>query len=200
MSRSQQVDSLPQAFNLGANQSPTLSLLSQLRLAFSHLKEDQEIHSGHKSRLRVSFLLFHAGMRVCTLYRLARAFELSGHRGWARFFCHLLRQWGRCDIHYTAHLEPGVCFPHGMGVVIGEGVYISRNCSIFQHCTLGSMEGHEGAPELKEGVNLYPGTVLAGAIEVGEYCRIGPNVYLTENLPSHTRVSPHPPAFRSQLK
>jgi serine O-acetyltransferase len=102
-----------------------------------------------------------------------------------------LGRWiNRCDIHYRAQIEPGVLFPHGLGVVIGEGVVIKSKCSIFQNCSLGTSEGKEGAPVLEEGVNLYPGTVVAGPLTIGEYARIGPNVYLTGSVQNHTRVLP----------
>lgn len=98
-----------------------------------------------------------------------------------------------CDLHYKAELDGGVLIPHGRGVVIGEGVKVAKRCSIFQHTTLGSLEGKSGFPVLEEGVNIYPGTVVAGQIRIGEYSRVGPNVYLTVSVPTHTRVSPPKP-------
>ena len=83
-------------------------------------------------------------------------------------------------------------FPHGHGVVVGAGVVIGPRCYIFHNTTLGAREGRDGAPVLHEGVNIYPGTVIAGPVVVGEYCRIGPNVYLTDSVASHTRVRPAP--------
>ena len=113
----------------------------------------------------------------------------------ARLVSALMRWITNCDIHHGADLGPGVIFPHGTGVIVGEGVVISARCSLFQFTSIGSLERKGGVPTLKEGVNVYPNTVLAGHITIGEYCRIGPHVYLTESVPSHTRISPAKPHF-----
>ena len=104
-----------------------------------------------------------------------------------------------CDLHYKADLEGGVILPHGRSVVIGEGVFVSKGCSIFQNTTMGAMELKDGFPHLDEGVNIYPGTVIAGKVKIGEYCRVGPNVYLTASVPHHTRVSPPKPHFARNI-
>ena len=95
-----------------------------------------------------------------------------------------------CDVHYRAEIKGGVLFPHARGIVIGEGVVIEKKSSIFHNTTIGGNEKRSGFPKLCEGVNIYSGTVIAGNVEVGEYSRVGPNVYLTESIPTHTRLSP----------
>ena len=156
------------------------------------LKLDYEACSGGLKAFHLSFLV-HPGFQVSLFYRLARMFHVLGWMFVAKAICVLMRWLTHCDIHHGADIGPGVQFPHGCGVVIGEGVIVGPKCSLFQHTTMGAVEGMSGAPRLAEGVNLYPGTVIAGNVEVGEYCRVGPNVYLTESVPSHTRVSPPKP-------
>ncbi len=137
--------------------------------------------------------LAHPGMQICISYRLSRAFYLRGWLFCARIVAFMGRTWHGNDIHYKAEIAPGVCFPHGQAVVIGEGVEIASKCNIFQHVSLGAHEFQQGAPKLKEGVNVYPSTVISGPVEIGEYCRIGPCVSLTHSVESHTRVrSPEP--------
>jgi serine O-acetyltransferase len=156
------------------------------------LKLDYEACSGGLATFQWSFLV-HPGFQVSLCYRLARMFHLTDWMFMAKVMCVVMRWLTHCDIHHGAMIGPGVQFPHGCGVVIGEGVQVGPKCSLFQHTTMGAIEGVVGAPCLAEGVNLYPGTVLAGDVQIGEYCRIGPNVYLTESVPSHTRVSPPKP-------
>lgn len=140
--------------------------------------------------------LLHAGFLVCFFYRVARFFYWID----LAWIAKLVTFWGRvitsCDVHYKADIAGGILFPHGRGVVIGEGVKIGRDCFIFQNATIGSREGQDGYPVLEEGVNVYPSVVVAGPITIGEYCRVGPCVYLTDSLPSHTRVKPPNPIIR----
>ncbi|MBF0245524.1 MAG: hypothetical protein HQL31_09685 [Planctomycetes bacterium] len=103
------------------------------------------------------------------------------------------------DIHYKSYIAGGVTFPHGRGIVIGEGVRIEKRCSVFHNTTLGGLEGSAGFPFLEEGVNVYPGSVIAGDIRIGEYSRIGPNVFLRQSVPPRTRVSPPKPDIHAEL-
>jgi serine O-acetyltransferase len=137
--------------------------------------------------------LFHAGFQTLFFYRTARLCYKKGFVFLARAFTAFARFMTSCDLHYKAELEGGVLIPHGRGVVIGEGVKIAKRCAIFQHTSLGAFEGKGGYPSLEEGVNIYPGSVVAGDVNIGEYSRVGPNVYLTVSVPKHTRVSPPKP-------
>jgi serine O-acetyltransferase len=156
-----------------------------------HLKADYKSCSG-RDDFSLSFL-FHPGFQVCSLHRFSHYFYIKGWVPLAKLMVAWMRWTTGCDIHYNTDIGPGVQFPHGRGVIVGEGTRIAKRCSLFQHVTCGAMEGKVGAPTLEEGVNLYPGTVIVGPITLGEYCRIGPNVYLTESLPSHTRAKPPSP-------
>jgi serine O-acetyltransferase len=164
---------------------------SPVRLTWRNLCADYKACSG-ESVFRWRFLV-HPGFQVSILYRCARYFHLKKQFVLARCLAVLMRWITGCDIHHGADLGAGIQFPHGMGVVVGDGVRIGPKCSLFQFTTLGASEGRDGAPLLEEGVNIYPGTVLAGNITIGEYSRIGPNVYLTESVPSHTRLAPAKP-------
>lgn len=159
-----------------------------------NLRADYVACAGKEQAFSWVFL-FHAGFQVSLCYRASRFFHLMNWMVLARLMGVWMRWLTSCDIHHGSNIGPGVQFPHGCGVVVGEGVVMGPRCSLFQHSTVGATEGREGAPVLEEGVNLYPGTVVAGAVNIGEYCRIGPNVYLTESVPSHTRVSPPKPHF-----
>lgn len=166
-------------------------------LTCERLKADYVVSAGHR-HFRLAMLL-HPGLQVSFFYRLSRFFHLVKLMPLARL-CGVLMRWvTRCDIHHGSDIAGGVQFPHGSGVVVGEGVVIGSGCSLFQHTTVGALEGRDGAPVLEDGVNLYPGTVVAGAVRVGEYCRVGPSVYLTESVLSHTRVAPPAPKMTRKI-
>ncbi len=154
--------------------------------------------SGRRGTLTFLSYLFHPGFAVLLSYRLARLFFAWRLVPLARFMTFASRFLTGCDIHYRAEIAGGVTFPHGRGVVIGEGVRIAHRCSIFHSVTLGSSELKPGYPVLAEGVNVYPYSVISGPVEIGEYSRVGPTVHLTESVPSHTRVrAPKPQILRS---
>jgi serine O-acetyltransferase len=169
------------------------------RHGIKHLKEDYRRCSG-ATRFYFRFL-FHPGFQVCCLHRLSHLFFCWGWTPLAQGVLVWMRWSTGCDIHYNTELGPGISFPHGRGVIIGEGCRLGSRCTLFQHVTLGASEMVSGAPTLMEGVNLYPGVVVVGPVEIGEYCRVGPNVYLTESTPSHTRVRPPAPElYRKEPK
>jgi serine O-acetyltransferase len=163
-----------------------LSLFSKF---IEHLRLDINIIYKDESGFRFS-VLFHPSFQMSLLYRLSYLFDSINLTFIAKFICFCNRVFCGCDIHYKAKIDGGVLFPHARGVVIGEGVEIAHKCSIFHQTTIGSSEGKVGFPKLEEGVNVYPGTVIAGNVVIGEWSRVGPNVYLTESIPSHTRISP----------
>lgn len=157
------------------------------------LRDDLIESSQQPANLKWCFYLFHAGMQVSFFYRFSKACYVSGFEGLAKACSAFGRFVTGCDVHYKSEIEGGVVFPHGRGIVIGEGVIISSKCYIFHNTTMGALEGKQGFPQLERGVNVYSGTVIAGDIKVGEYSRVGPNVYLTDSIESHTRVSPIKP-------
>ena len=161
----------------------------------NNLKADLRACSEGSRDLKIAYL-FHAGFQTLFFYRCARLLFEWGWVNSARAFTSMARIITSCDIHYKAELEGGVLFPHGRSVVIGEGVKIAKKSSIFQHTTIGGLAGETGFPELEEGTNVYPGSVIAGNVKLGEYSRVGPNVYLTVSVPSHTRVTHLNPLFQ----
>lgn len=103
------------------------------------------------------------------------------------------------DIHPGA--EIGECFfiDHGTGVVIGETTAIGRNVRLYQGVTLGalslpreaveSLRTKKRHPTIEDEVIIYAGaTILGGDTTIGARSVIGGNVWLTESVPSDTKV------------
>lgn len=55
---------------------------------------------------------------------------------------------------------------HFIGMVIGDGVRIGDNCTIYQNVTLGQRKG--GYPTLGNNVTVYPNAVVLGDIMVDD--------------------------------
>ena len=91
-------------------------------------------------------------------------------------------------------------FKHGLyGIFIAGGAKIGRGCTFFQHVTIGgisSTEERSGAPIIGDNCVLYPGCKIVGRVNIGNNCKIGPNVVVWEDLPDNTTVVFSREAFR----
>jgi serine O-acetyltransferase len=103
------------------------------------------------------------------------------------------------DIHPGARIGERFVIDHGTGVVIGETTVIGNNVRIYQGVTLGAislprhvseqMRGKKRHPAIEDDVIIYSGaTILGGDTVIGARSTIGGNVWLTESVPSDTRV------------
>jgi serine O-acetyltransferase len=99
------------------------------------------------------------------------------------------------DIHPGARIGPSFCIDHGTGIVIGETAVIGAHVQIFQGVTLGALSvakhlaNIKRHPSIEDHVVIYAGaTILGGSTVVGSHSIIGGNVWLTESVPSHSRV------------
>ncbi|SHL53457.1 serine O-acetyltransferase [Hymenobacter psychrotolerans] len=99
------------------------------------------------------------------------------------------------DIHPGARIGASFCIDHGTGIVIGETAVIGAHVKIFQGVTLGALsvrkelQGIKRHPTIEDHSVIYAGaTILGGNTVVGSHSIIGGNVWLTDSVPSHSRV------------
>jgi serine O-acetyltransferase len=104
------------------------------------------------------------------------------------------------DIHPGAVIGEGIFIDHGTGVVIGETAVLGNNVQLYQGVTLGArsfpvdeqgnpIKGVPRHPIVEDNVVIYSGATVLGRITVGKGSVIGGNVWLTESVPPHSRVS-----------
>jgi len=103
------------------------------------------------------------------------------------------------DIHPGAEIGESFFIDHGTGVVIGETTEIGKNVRIYQGVTLGALSlpkdageklrGKKRHPTIEDDVIIYSGaTILGGDTVIGARSVIGGNVWITESVPSDTKV------------
>ena len=102
------------------------------------------------------------------------------------------------DIHPGARIGEYFAIDHGTGVVIGETCVIGNNVTIYQGVTLGARSfqyDEEGVPMnvprhpiIEDNVTIYSNASVLGRITIGEGSIIGGNVWVTENVPPHSRI------------
>jgi serine O-acetyltransferase len=105
------------------------------------------------------------------------------------------------DIHPGAQIGRSFFIDHGTGVVIGETCVIGSNVKLYQGVTLGALSILRDAdgmplrdrkrhPTLEDNVTIYSGaTILGGKTVIGEGSVIGGNVWITESLPPHSKIT-----------
>ncbi|WP_317172675.1 serine O-acetyltransferase [Hymenobacter polaris] len=135
------------------------------------------------------------GFYATAMHRLAHALHQRGVPRLPRMLSeHAHRQTG-IDIHPGARIGPSFCIDHGTGIVIGETAQIGAHVQFYQGVTLGAlsvakhMQGLKRHPTIEDYVVIYANaTILGGNTVIGTRSVIGGNVWLTESVPSHSRV------------
>ncbi len=83
--------------------------------------------------------------------------------------------------------------PHQLyGIFISQGASIGKNCTIFQHVTIGSNTLDDaksgGAPIIKDNVYIGAGAKIIGGITIGNNVRIGANCVVFTDIPDNATV------------
>jgi serine O-acetyltransferase len=103
------------------------------------------------------------------------------------------------DIHPGARIGRSFFIDHGTGVVIGETTEIGDRVRLYQGVTLGALSMPKEAvesfrdkkrhPTIEDDVIIYSNTtVLGGETVIGARSTIGGNAWITESVPSDTKV------------
>ncbi|MBC6988272.1 serine O-acetyltransferase [Hymenobacter sp. BT491] len=135
------------------------------------------------------------GFYAISMHRFAHALHQLGVPRVPRLLSEYAHARTGIDIHPGARIGPSFCIDHGTGIVIGETAIIGAYVQIFQGVTLGALSvakhlaNIKRHPTIEDHVVVYAGaTILGGSTVVGSHSIIGGNVWLTESVPSHSRV------------
>lgn len=102
------------------------------------------------------------------------------------------------DIHPGATIGEYFSIDHGTGVVIGETAVIGSHVSLYQGVTLGAKSFKYDAegnmlnvprhPIIEDRVTIYSNASILGRITIGHDSVIGGNIWLTHDVPPHSRI------------
>ena len=91
------------------------------------------------------------------------------------------------EIQPRAMIGPGLLLRHPVGIVIGGGAVVGRNCTILQNVTLGERygptDGHR-YPTLGNNVTVCAGACILGECHIGDNVMIGANAVVISDIPS----------------
>ncbi len=139
------------------------------------------------------------GLLATLIYRMAHELFLLNIPIIPRIMTEHAHSQTGIDIHPGASIDSGFFIDHGTGVVIGETTIIGSNVRLYQGVTLGAlslpkdagtrMQNIKRHPTIEDDVIIYANTtILGGDTIIGSRCVIGGNIWLTESVPSDTRV------------
>jgi serine O-acetyltransferase len=138
------------------------------------------------------------GLLAITTYRVAHELHANRLPLIPRIMTEYAHSITGIDIHPGAAIDEAFFIDHGTGVVIGETTVIGKRVRIYQGVTLGalstrggqSLRGVKRHPTLKDEVTVYSGaSILGGDTVIGEGAVIASNVFVTQSVPAHTRVT-----------
>ncbi|MBR1415369.1 MAG: serine acetyltransferase [Prevotella sp.] len=102
------------------------------------------------------------------------------------------------DIHPGATIGEYFAIDHGTGVVIGETAIIGSHVTLYQGVTLGAKSFKYDAegnmlnvprhPIIEDRVTIYSNASVLGRITIGHDSVIGGNIWLTHDIPPHSRI------------
>ena len=167
----------------------TIRTILKEDLAF-FMESDPAAHSLDEIRLA------YPGYRAIATYRVSHVLYNLGYKVHARFFSEIAHGMTGIDIHPAAVIDYPFFIDHGTGIVIGQTSTIGKRVKIYQSVTLGAISLSNADkwrnvvrhPQVGNNVTIYAGASLLGAIRIGDNVTIGSNVFLTEDVPSNTKV------------
>ena len=137
---------------------------------------------------------FSVGFKIVRAYRRQNWLYERGHRTLALWLAMRSRIRYGADIHPAARIGRRFVIDHGVGVVIGGTAVIGDDCLVYQGATLGMTGKHGGKrhPTLGSCVMVGAGSILLGAIEVGDGVRVGAGSVVVDDVPPNTTVVGNP--------
>lgn len=131
-------------------------------------------------------------------YRTAHGLYLLGIPVIPRILTELAHSSTGIDINPGASIGRYFAIDHGTGVVIGQTCIIGDHVTLYQGVTLGAksfQSGDDGRPVdlprhpiIQDNVTIYSNASVLGRITVGHDSIIGGNVWVTEDVPPHSKI------------
>jgi len=130
------------------------------------------------------------GLHAIWAHRIARWMWDNNFKFLARYLSHTARFLTGIEIHPGATIGRRFFIDHGMGVVIGETTEIGEDVLVYQGVVLGgvSHEKTKRHPTLKNKVVVGAGSILLGAITMGEGARVGAGSVVIKDVPAGATV------------
>lgn len=164
---------------------------------FHYVFQDLSRYEAQGRGKALSLSLFSPGFRTVVLYRLARYFASRKVCFLPGLLLNVCQTLTGAEISYNAGIGRGFKIAHPNGIVIGAYVVAGDDLTVFQGVTIGAkiiMENNiiktpeKRYPAIGNGVTLYSGAKIIGAIELGNNVTVGANAVVLESVPDGATV------------
>ncbi len=156
------------------------------------------MHNDPAVKSMQEVILCYPVVKVMVHYRTAHQLHLQGVPIIPRVITEMTHSATGIDIHPAAQIGEHFCIDHGTGVVIGATSVIGNHVMLYQGVTLGAKNFSYDAngvpidmprhPILEDYVTVYSNTSILGRVRIGHHTIVGGNVWLTHDVPPHSRV------------
>ena len=164
---------------------------------FSRLREDIDIIFQRDPAARsVWEVLTYPGLQAIWAHRIAHCIWTAPlhPRGFWKLLARYISQVSRfvtgVEIHPGAKIGRRFFIDHGMGNVIGETSEIGDDVLMYHQVTLGgtNLQKVKRHPTIGHHVVIGMGAKIIGAVNIGDYCRIGANAVVNRDIPANCTV------------
>lgn len=156
------------------------------------------MHNDPAVKSMQEVILCYPVVKVMVHYRTAHQLHLQGVPIIPRVITEMAHSATGIDIHPAAQIGEHFCIDHGTGVVIGATSVIGNHVMLYQGVTLGAKNFSYDAngvpidmprhPILEDYVTVCSNTSILGRVRIGHHTIVGGNVWLTHDVPPHSRV------------
>ena len=156
------------------------------------------MHNDPAVKSMQEVILCYPVVKVMVHYHTAHQLHLQGVPIIPRVITEMAHSATGIDIHPAAQIGEHFCIDHGTGVVIGATSVIGNHVMLYQGVTLGAKNFSYDAngvpidmprhPILEDYVTVYSNTSILGRVRIGHHTIVGGNVWLTHDVPPHSRV------------
>ena len=166
-----------------------MGLWDLIRSDFDRFTESFRLRGQEFSETKVWFesVVFKAGFQAVLLHRFSHWFHCCGMNYIAWFLARLSVMLTGAEIEFNARIGPGLFIAHPVGIVIGRGSIIGRSATVFQGVTFGvkswSPDEIRAFPRTGDHCFFFAHAVVAGGVEVGDYCIVGANSVVNADVP-----------------
>lgn len=139
-----------------------------------------------------NLLTLFVGPTSSRIYILIRIMQAARQRDYRVLALLCSRRLQRRGVYVSSHakISQGIRLPHPTAIVIGEGVVIQPNVTVYQSVTLGGRVTGDwkkgNYPTIGTGSVLFSGVVVAGKVKVGKNCIIGANSVVLSDIPDNS--------------
>lgn len=126
--------------------------------------------------------------KIYKIYKKSRKCILKGNKFWAYHCSHKIYKKYGCCISPKADIGKNIMLPHPIGIVIGEGVKIGDNCTIYQNVTLGRKNKDAAEyPTIEDDVTIYCNSTVVGDVTIGNGTVIGCNSIVLKSVEPNSK-------------